>query len=272
MKPKKKFKKLKIKKVVQGYKMDAPDERDDILGAVSGPVVLPSGNWRTVSLPDEFQATHGFENYGCVSFSVLNAYEKLAKIVFGEDWNKAERFTYITSDTDPSGGNSPRKVADSVRHCGIIDEAELPFDDSIDTIEKFNSPKPLTEALKNKGKESLNNYDFRYNFLPKTNDLVSRETLREALKRSPVAIAVYAWAERDGIYVRPEGMTDTHLTLLENVKANDELEILDSYPPANKTLDKDFPIYTALGFRISKKIKSKTLWQKIIAYLIDLFS
>ena len=263
-----KKKKLKNKKVVQGYKMDELDDRDDVLGAVSGPVILPSGNWREATpIPDEFQATRGFENFGCVTFTVLNAYEKLAKLVFGEDWNKSERFTYIASDTDPEGGNSPRTVADSVRHCGIIDEQELPFNDSIDTIEKFNSPKPLTEALKNKGKESLTNYDFRYSFLQATNGVISRETLREALKRSPVAIAVWAWSERDGVYIRPEGMTDVHLTLLENVKENGELGVFDSYPPANQTLDKDFPIYVALGFSVTKKIQKKTWLQRFLDWV-----
>ena len=88
---------IKITKIVQGYKADVPDERDHVFGsgATPDPIILPSGNWREVPLSDEFQATRGFENYGCVTFTELNALEKLARLVFGEMWNKSKPFSHI---------------------------------------------------------------------------------------------------------------------------------------------------------------------------------
>ncbi len=252
---------MKETKIVQGYKPDVYDSRDHIFGSgvTPHPIILPSGNWReAVSLVKEFQATRGFENYGCVTFTELNAYEKLAKVVLGEDWNKSERFTYIASDTDPKDrGNSPRKVADSIRKMGVIDEKELPFDDSIDTLKKFNSPIPLTNDLIKKGEDSLERYEFRYDRVLGFRE-ISRDKLRKALKRSPIAIAVHAWT-KNGVYIRPNDAPDTHLTLLENVKDNDELEVFDSYIPAHKTLSKDFPIYYAMRFYLEKKTPIKKL-------------
>ena len=58
---------------------------------------------------------------------------------------------------------------------------------------------------------------------------------------------------------------------LANVKDNGELEVFDSYPPANKTLSKDYIIYTALGFSMTKKVQKKTLWQKLLEFISKLW-
>src|SRR3990167_16091 len=123
-------------KIPIGYVLDELDERDNVFGDAQTPtpVVLSSGNWREVSIVNEHQARANFDTYGCVSFSLLSAYEKLAKQLFKEDWNKADRFTYIASGTTPGVGNSPRVVADSIRHKGLVNENILPFDDSVKTL------------------------------------------------------------------------------------------------------------------------------------------
>ena len=192
---------------------------------------------------------------------MLNATEKLAKLLFDEVWDKAERFTYIAGETNPAdGGASPRKVADSIRHKGVLNEPELPFDSSIQTLAQFNSPIPLTQALLDKAKPFLRDYEFRYDFLNPVNGVITREQLRAALYRSPVAIAVYAWAEKDGKYYRLDD--DTHLTLLTNVKDNNELEVFDSYSPSHKTLSADFPIYTAIRVYLRKKTEEEKVLEE----------
>src|SRR3990167_1755521 len=102
----------KIKIVPIGYFVDEPDPRDNIFGseATPAPIILPSGDWSSLFIPDEFQ-NKIYDNYGCITYTILNAIEKLAKLFFNEEWNKAERFTYIASETIPGQGNSPRKVA-----------------------------------------------------------------------------------------------------------------------------------------------------------------
>ena len=253
--------KIITQEIVQGYKPDKEDSRDHIFGSgqTPDPVILPSGNWREVKLLDEVQKKYGFETFGCVIFTILNVVEKLGLKLFGIAWNKAERFTYIVSETNPADrGNSPRKVANSVRKKGVIAEIELPFTELINTIEKFNSPRPLTKDLLKKGQLFLENYVFGYDYLPKTGGVVSRETLREALLRSPVGIAVHAWSEQNGKYIRPQGKPDTHFTLLENV-TDDELEAMDSYEPFQKTLSKDFPIYVAMRFYLRERTEEEKL-------------
>src|SRR3990167_9789428 len=206
----------KITPVVQGFKTPEPSEKYHIFGSwqTPAPIVLDSGDWTTATTKTEFQ-NRGFENWGCVTFTILNAIEKLAKVLFKEEWDLSERYTYIASETNPEDrGSDPRKVADAVRKLGTIAERELPFDELIDTLEKFNSPRPLTKELLKYGQGWLNDYVFRFDILPQMSGVIPTETLREGLKRSPLLVAVFGWAERNGKYFRPEGGMDIHATLL----------------------------------------------------------
>lgn len=266
---------MKYKKIAQGYIPDPPSEKDYVFGAGNAPIdeVLPTGNWREVDLLPERQSKQ-FDTFGCTNFTTLNALECLLKIKFKEWHNKSERFNYIDSGTAPGRGNTPKNAADSIRKKGTIPESELPFDDSIDTIEKFSSPNPLPIELYRKAEEFLKEYEFKYDFLPTENGQVSRETLRKALKCSPIGIAVYAWAEKDGVYVRAGG--DVHFTLLVNVKESGELEVFDSYEPFYKTLSADFPIYIAQRYYLRKKTEEEkkmeaeriSLFQKVLSLIL----
>src|SRR3990167_2043114 len=246
-----------IKPVVQGFRPPEPKEKDFIfggLGQVPSPIIMPDSDWSSFTPQEEFQLRQNFETFSCVTFTILNALEILAKVQFGENWNLAERYTYIASETNPEDrGNDPRKVADSVRKLGTIAEKDLAFDELIDSLEKFNSPKPLTKELLKKGQEFLNDYVFRFDILPRTGGKISQETLKEGLKRSPLLIALFAWANREnGTYFRPEGGEDIHATLL--VK---EGQVFDSYSPARKTLEANFPLYYAMRFFIRKKTEAE---------------
>jgi hypothetical protein len=68
--------------------------------------------------------------------------------------NYSDRYIAILSDTTESG-NSPHKVAETIRKWGLINEYELPFDSEIDSWEKYYSPKPMTEHYTNMGKKFL---------------------------------------------------------------------------------------------------------------------
>ena len=246
---------MKEIKIVQGYKPDLREESDNIYGsgATPDPVINPSGNWREYLPLPEIQ-NRGFETFGCVSFTELNALEALARLAFSENWNKAERFTYIASETDPlNGGNSPKKVADSIRNKGVVDEEILPFNNSIDSIDKFNSPKPLPKSLINEANKFLDSFEFRYDFLP---DNPSREVLREALKRSPLLIAVDGWHFDGERFIRLNNL-DNHATLLQEVRDNGELVVFDSYEPTIKILSKDFTIISAMRFYLRKKTEEE---------------
>lgn len=259
---------MKFQKTVKGYRSDPPDERDYVFGAGQAPIdeVLPSGNWKEANILPEKQ-NKGFETWGCTNFTTLNALECLLKIQFNEERNNSERFNYIDSGTAPGSGNTPRNAADSIRKKGTILERELPFDTSIDTLERFMTPKPLPIELYRKAEEFLKDYEFKYDFLPETGGVVSRDTMRKALKCSPVGIAVFAWAEENGVYVRAG--SDVHFTLLVNVKENGELEVFDSYEPFYKTLSADYPIYVAQRYSLRKKNEEE---KKLEAERFNLFA
>ena len=248
-------------KEVKGYKPDVYDERDNVYGAgtTPDPIINQSGNWKPFLVPDEFQNKNGFDPFACVTFTILNAIEKLAKCQYNEDWNLSERFTYIVSESIPTEGNSPREVAKAIRKFGVLAEKDLSYDELIDTLEKFNSPKPMDKKLLKEALKFLDDYIFRFDFLPLkgVNDIKGdNEVFRDALKRSPIGIAVYAWAERNGKYFRPIPSPETHFTLLVNMDG-EEKEVFDSYAPGLKRLDKDFYIGTAMRFYLRRKTEEE---------------
>ena len=248
-------------KEVKGYKPDVYDERDNVYGAgtTPDPIINQSGNWKPFLVPDEFQNKNGFDPFACVTFTILNAIEKLAKCQYNEDWNLSERFTYIVSESIPTEGNSPREVAKAIRKFGVLAEKDLSYDELIDTLEKFNSPKPMDKKLLKEALKFLDDYIFRFDFLPLKGIQDVRgdnEVFRDALKRSPIGIAVYAWAERNGKYFRPAPSPETHFTLLVNIDG-EEKEVFDSYAPGLKRLDKDFYVATAMRFYLRKKTEEE---------------
>lgn len=246
----------------RGYIPDKYDGTENVYGSgqTPNPVILESGDWSIVLVGSEFQNKNGFDPFACVTYTILNAIEKLAKLQYNEEWNLSERFTYIVSDSIPGSGNSPKKVAQAIHELGTLAEKDLSYDELIDTIEKFNSPKPMSKSLLREALKFIDDYVFRYDFLPLkgVKDIEGdNEVLRDALKRSPIGIAVYAWAERNGKYFRPNPSPETHFTLLEKVDKNGEKKVFDSYAPALKTLDSEFYIATAMRFYLRKKTQEE---------------
>ena len=82
-----------------------------------------------------------------------------------------------------------------------------------------------------------------------------QEKLKMALKRSPVGVAVYAWKlGENGLYIKPEGVQDTHWTLLVNFKEGEYWEIFDSYSPFRKKLAWDYNFGYAKVYYLKKKL------------------
>ena len=249
-----------IKEINNGYKeaIITPDNYIFGFGQINDDVINETGDWKPYLPPEEFQNEQGFENYGCVTWTTLNVLEVLARKLFKEEWDKSERYTYIASETNPADfGNDPHKVAESVRKLGVLNEEELPFNETIKTLEEFNSPKPLPKNLLSKASFFLDDFEYKHEWVSPNTLEISKAVLKEALKRSPIGLAVYAWGERGGKYFRPEGGQDTHLTLLVNINKEGCMEVFDSYSPAIKVLEKDFPVYTAKRYFLRKKTEAE---------------
>lgn len=219
---------------------------------------------------DNSYITSNVAVHNCVSFGTLNIIETLFNRKFKELKNYSERFTAIVSNTGPAG-NSSQAVAESVRKLGIIDDQKLPFFDGM-SYEMFFSPKPMTENYLINGKNWLNEYEMRHEFVFYDNDKNKPEKLMEALKTSPVGVAVVGWNQRNGLYYKPENGKDNHFVVLVGYEKGKRWIIYDSYPESEgdflKDLEWSYDFSQAKRYWIEKKdIIQMSIMEKIIATL-----
>src|SRR3990167_1059322 len=232
-----------------GYIEPQIKEEDFILGGGKLPDenLRPNGQWLDVLPSDESQAKRGIDVQNCTGFGWNNVIEMYIRAKFFLETNNSDRYTGISAGTYPPG-NDPSTVIESIRiNAGLIAEELLPFIEGM-TVDEYYSPKPLPDKYTDQGKEWLKKYYLRHewvfdNFADEDG---RKRALMESLKHSPIAIAVNAWNDENGIYVR-KGV-DTHWTASVGYKENEYWLILDSYPPYLKKLDWNF------GFRRAKRI------------------
>ena len=253
---------IKITEVQQSFiSPGKADPKDYIFGSgqLTGYILRPSGQW-SILRDDEVQA-RGFETNSCTSFGTINSVQSIFKELFKLDINYSERFLAKGSETDPAkGGNDPHKVAEWARKNGFVDEADLPFNDEVKTIDEYYAT--LTgEALK-KGQEWIKKWVLKHDWLS-DGGLIPKETLMKALRYSPLGVAVYAWAEDDGLYVRPEHAKDIHWCELVGFDEGKSWTIIDSYYPFIKKLDWNFGFYFAKRYFIDVAVEKKSIFTLI---------
>lgn len=233
---------------------------DYVLGAArSAPfeVINESGDWRPY-LPEPETQKKRIESSGCTNYGSLNLLEILENYLYQEKNNYSERFQAVMSNQNRNG-NDPHKVLESIRNDGVIDDALLPFTNEM-TWEEYMSPQPMVLSLKIKGQQWLNKYILKHEYIYR--DTISidekKELLKQALKRSPVGVSVYAWLEQDGVYIKPEGARDTHWCVLVAIEDGTPI-IYDSYAPFLKKLSwEHFDV--AKGMYLAKNDGAVTPW------------
>ena len=168
----------------------------------------------------------------------------ICKLQYDFEPNYSDRFISKLSGTDPStGGNTPPKVADTIRHQGTIPEEKYPFVDNLD--EYF---KEVPQNLIDMGAKWLEEFELGYEY-------VNPSDLKIALKRSPVGCAVSAWQQNaDGEYIRFGN--SNHWVVLVAFDQKDRPVIYDSYEAQLKTLSKDFRLDFPMLYVLKKKPKS----------------
>lgn len=116
--------------------------------------------------------------------------------------NYSDRYIAILSGTTESG-NSPHTVAETIRRYGLIDENQLPFDDTIKSWNDYYSPKPMEEKYFKLGNDFNLSFEFKHEWVfSQTEQSEKVRLIKEALKRSPVGMSVYAWGPQNenGVY------------------------------------------------------------------------
>lgn len=249
-----------MKDKIRNYGFIEPIITDDnyILGQEKIPddIINPSGQWKEYVPSDEIQKQRGIETANCTGYATTNAIEVLYKFLYGEEINKSDRALGIVAGTYPPG-NDPHKVAEVTRKMGLVDEEDLPFDESITSVDEYYKPKPLPQNLIKKMGEWLNDVEFKHEWVfnsRKTRLLNKQNRLISALKRGTVCVSVMAWSKnRKGLYTKPRGARDTHWTLLEGYEYGKKWLVFDSYDNTHKELEWNYDFGFAKRFWIKKK-------------------
>ena len=248
--------------VKTGFIADTPDERDFVFGAEQSlagkyagrEVLQPNGDWSAYLPITEWQAEN-YETQACVSYGTLNAIEILKKRISDNSDNLSDRYVAKLSDTNPYGGNNPRKVADTVRKLWACFEKEWPRPA---TLEEFYADVPKNLITLATGRGAY--YEFGY-------ETVKPQDMREALKYSPLGVSLPAWFEKDNLYYRPDGQQDTHWCVCFAMQPNGNLMIFDSYYPYIKEVQADCVPGTIYGYHLTKQVTSDSWFTTFLQWL-----
>lgn len=208
-------------------------------GLVPQVVLQPNSDWAD-SLPETEKQQRQFETFNCTSFNTLNAIEMLMFKKFGQRVNYSDRWVGIVAGTSAQkGGNDPHVVCEAIRKNGLIPEEMLPYSNDLQSADEYYSFKGRDEdACRRAGKEWLKQYDFKHEWVFDKSQPLDEKILnmKQALKYSPLALSVYAWSVKDGVYWKA-GAENHWTSKFAQPKLS---KIFDSYDPFIKDVDQNF--------------------------------
>lgn len=183
---------LDIKDIKQpgGFLIVEPPKTEDWevnLGA-EDPEIEPSGDWTDDIIEMELQRNAYFDNYSCVTFSLINKVQCIIKHKYREviDWSK--RYVAVGSGTRPGVGNSVNNPCEFLRKKGDVLEVDCP------TMKDSTKQNEYFQPISNNTKEKecfLKNWAYTHRYLPRYDGACSTvELLKWAIKRSPVMVSV----------------------------------------------------------------------------------
>lgn len=228
-----------------------------------GEVLQPDGDWRGLLFEGIYShQAPGYETNSCVSHGTANCLELLRGRLFEFSDDLSDRFIAKVSETDPTRGNTPKKVGEALRKNFTVMESEWSTKDA-HSVEEFYAdiPEHLKTAAVARGAE----FEFGYEYVPLT-----LYALREALKYSPCGISVPAWFERNGNYYRPDGINDSHWVCLLHIDAEGKMYILDSYEPQIKIMESGFMPQVAMKYHLKRQIVNKSAFAKFLETILSI--
>lgn len=248
-------------------------KEDRRYAGIAGSIINPSANWTKSLTPDEEQSQNGVEPSSCYVEASQATIAILKEYIYNiKDENYSARFNALLSGGTESGGD-PLKGGYSIKKDGLIPQFMMDWQ-GVKSWLDYHSWKGVnkTECI-DKGQEEAREWDKKYYILFEKDDPieVKYNNIRQALKRSPVPISVYAWLEKDGKYYKPEGVDDTHLVVCIGITDNNELIVRDTYKPFIKTLapntNPDFGMYWIIRKKTPEEILNDTQKSLIILLL-----
>ena len=235
-----------------GFVPPIKDENDYHFGGIfSLPKVIlqADGNWAPYLPLYERQYGNGWDSFGCTVFGTLNAIETLSKKYFGKDWDYAERYNYnLVGVTSP--GADPKKVAQSVREYGVINQEELPMTNS---SKEFSTPRPMTQELIGKGLRWLKGQSFGYEWVFQDEKDINKrhQLIKECLRYSPLGVSVSAWQSPENGAFPSNGQPNNHWCMAFKIDDKGQVYIFDSYDQSMKLLTSDHDIGYCMRYNLS---------------------
>ena len=250
-----------------GFIADIQKPEDYQFGGItklSGEILQPTGQWGEFLPQVELQVRNGLETMNCTVYGTLNCIEALLDLQYGIKANKSERYIGILAETSRYG-NSPQKVIETIRKkAGLIDEVLLPFNDLIDSWEKYYSPKPMVRSFIQEGEKWLGKYKVGHEWVRG-----GKEALKESLKRSPLGVSVNLQrCNAHGIYEKRG--PDNHWVMLYGYKEGEYWKIFDHYDDVFKKMAWDYGFEFVKRYSIEKAEK-QCLCQKVIRAIKNYF-
>lgn len=217
-----------------GLIIEPPSQTDYVAGVnstLSGEEII-DGDWTPYIIDWEHQAPR-FETNGCASFGWVDALQGLKKQFDGSTFNLSDRFLAKISGTDPKRGNSPQKVAQTLREDWSCLEEDWPME-GVNTVEEYY--REPADLLYSKAKIIKGEDEFFYHNIPNP----TLPKIREELKRGAVCMSVALMPDENGLWHKPTGWSDGHWVWVLKVNDDGTAIIKDTYEPFKKTVRADF--------------------------------
>lgn len=236
-------------------------------GNLGGAILCPDGQWLPWLPEGESQLNFGFDPQGCVSWGTLNAIEILLRKMYSITDNFSDRYLAKVSDTSKQG-NSPNKVIEALRKLGTTKEKDWPITSDLTDWDKFYVS--VTDDAQKKAKEFLGLFTINHEYVAAT-----PTQLKNALKYSPVGIAVSAWTKNEqGLYYSP--FPNNHWVTLVGYKDGEYWIVYDSYPESEgdfiKHLAWDYDFSQAKRYAVNIKDQTaQTVWYILLLHNLSQF-
>lgn len=126
------------------------------------PIIKSDGDWTNYLPVFESQLEQSFDSDGCTCYGTVNALETLEQFIYDTKPNYSRRYIYNVSNIYPPGSD-PQTVITNIRGSGLIDETDLP--DAVGSLMVFETPRPMTTALRIKGQEFLKRHQVGHQWI-----------------------------------------------------------------------------------------------------------
>jgi hypothetical protein len=225
----------RLLKVKYGLILEDLKEEDYVMGAeqIIKKKLKEDGDWTAYVPNAERQSGRNVETMSCTIFGLWNAIETLARLQYGEEWDKSDRFNAKMVGITQNGGTMANALESVRKNHGAVDQPVWPNGVEDFTWSQYFANIP-SDVL-NRAKQFLNDYELKYEAVyPHPN------AIREALKYSPLYVAGYAWYKSGSKYYTA-GQAN-HCFMLAGMKDDGDYIAYDTYEPFFKILDKSFAI------------------------------